>query len=47
MSLRRVVGFRNITVHNYERMDWAIVHSSCQERLDDFRRFAAAIEGRL
>ena len=46
-NLRRVVGFRNIAVHNYEKVDWVIVHSICGKHLDDFRRFASAIAVRL
>lgn len=46
-NLRRAVGFRNIAVHNYEKVDWTIVHSICGKHLDDFRRFASAIAARL
>ncbi|MGB5451416.1 MAG: DUF86 domain-containing protein [Sedimenticolaceae bacterium] len=46
-NLRRAVGFRNIAVHNYEKVDWAIVHAICDKHLDDFRRFASAIAPRL
>lgn len=38
--LRAAVGFRNIAVHQYQQIDWAIVHSICHEHLDDFREFA-------
>lgn len=38
--LKRAVGFRNIAIHSYRDVDWAIVHSICTERLDDFRDFA-------
>ena len=38
--LRRAVGFRNIAIHSYRNVDWAIVHSICTERLEDFRDFA-------
>ena len=41
--MRKAVGFRNIAIHSYEAIDWAIVHSICTERLDDFRDFARAI----
>lgn len=43
-SLRKSVGFRNIVVHNYEVVDWAIVFAICQRKLEDFREFAAAFE---
>lgn len=41
--LRRAVGLRNIAVHNYAAIDWAVVHRACRTRLDDFREFARAI----
>lgn len=28
--MRKAVGFRNIAVHNYQAVDWAIVHSICK-----------------
>jgi uncharacterized protein YutE (UPF0331/DUF86 family) len=42
--LRSAVGFRNVAVHNYDRIDWAIVFAISTRFLDDFRRFAAAVE---
>ncbi|MEF8729755.1 MAG: DUF86 domain-containing protein [Accumulibacter sp.] len=41
--MKKSVGFRNIAIHNYEAIDWHIVHSICQRNLDDFRDFAACI----
>lgn len=41
--LRRAVGLRNIAVHNYAAIDWAIVHAVCQTRLGDFLEFAKEI----
>ena len=41
--LRGAVGFRNIAVHNYDRVDWAIVFAISSRYLDDFRGFAAAV----
>ncbi len=41
--LKSAVGFRNIAVHSYQAIDWAIVHAITHERLDDFRVFAKAI----
>lgn len=41
--LRSAVGFRNIAVHNYDRVDWAIVFAISARYLDDFRAFAAAV----
>ncbi|MBP6765738.1 MAG: DUF86 domain-containing protein [Rubrivivax sp.] len=43
-QLRRAVGFRNLAVHNYEVMDWRLVHALADdEHLRDFERFAAAV----
>jgi uncharacterized protein YutE (UPF0331/DUF86 family) len=41
--MRGAVGFRNISVHAYQKIDWAIVYSIVTERLEDFREFARAI----
>lgn len=41
--LRRAVGFRNIAVHNYERIDWDIVFALTGESLGDFEQFAAQV----
>jgi uncharacterized protein YutE (UPF0331/DUF86 family) len=42
-ELTKAVGFSNIAVHNYEQVDWKIVHEICNTRLDDFRQYASAI----
>ena len=44
---KKAVGFRNVAVHNYEAIDWRIVHSICRQKLDDFREFAKAISAQL
>lgn len=41
--MKKAVGFRNLAVHNYETIDWAIVHAIARHRLDDFKSFAQAI----
>lgn len=38
--MRAAVGFRNIAVHNYQAIDWDIVHAITHEGLEDFRAFA-------
>lgn len=38
--LAKAAGFRNIAVHEYQSIDWAIVYSIITSRLDDFRLFA-------
>ena len=45
--MRRAVGFRNISVHAYQTLDWAIVHSIVATRLGDFVEFGRAIEALL
>lgn len=45
--LKGAVGFRNVAIHAYRDIDWAIVHSITHERLDDFRRFARQVVAHL
>lgn len=44
LSLRRAVGFRNLAVHNYEAVDWAIVHAICTQKLGDFKAMAVVVD---
>ena len=39
-KLQKMVGFRNLAVHNYADLDLEIVRSIVEQRLDDFREFA-------
>lgn len=41
--LQRMVGFRNLAVHEYRRIQRAILDSIIRERLDDFTAFTAAV----
>lgn len=41
--MKSAVGFRNVAIHNYRKLDWEIVHTISHEHLDDFRQFAAAV----
>lgn len=41
--MRSAVGFRNLAVHNYDAINWAIVFAIAQTHLDDFRAFAKAM----
>lgn len=41
--MKKAVGFRNIMVHSYDEIDWAIVHAIGHTYLDDFKAFARAI----
>ena len=46
-KMKKAVGFRNIAVHSYEKIDWEIVYSVCRHRLADFSEFAHSIAGTL
>jgi uncharacterized protein YutE (UPF0331/DUF86 family) len=41
--LKGAVGFRNIAVHEYEEIDWSIVHAILVKHLDDFSQFMKRI----
>ncbi len=41
--LRRAVAFRNISVHEYESVDWHLVYRLVTERLGDFRSYVARL----
>jgi uncharacterized protein YutE (UPF0331/DUF86 family) len=45
--LRAAVGFRNLAVHGYHRIDWHIVHRLTHEGLEDLRTFAREVGSRL
>lgn len=38
--MKAAVGFRNIAVHNYQIVEWAIVHAITHKGLEDFYQFA-------
>ena len=42
-QLKKAAGFRSVAVHNYQTINWAMVHSVCSHSLVDFRRFAKEI----
>lgn len=42
-SLKRMVGFRNIAVHDYQSLQLPIVVSVITQHLDDFLRYSEAI----
>ena len=42
-NLKMAVGFRNIAVHNYESINWIIVHSIIRYHLADFTEFAKMV----
>ena len=41
--LRRMVGFRNVAVHDYQRLNLEIVRAILTERLDDFIEFTRIV----
>ena len=41
--MMNAVGFRNITVHNYEAINWQIVHAIATRHVGDFADFARAV----
>jgi uncharacterized protein YutE (UPF0331/DUF86 family) len=41
--LSRAVGFRNISVHEYQKIDWHRVYTIVTTHLDDFRTGASAL----
>ena len=43
MRMKKAVGFRNVAVHNYEAINWQIVHAIATRHLSDFKDFAQAV----
>lgn len=41
--MKNAVGFRNIAVHNYEAINWQIVHAIATRHLGDFSDFARSV----
>ena len=39
-SLKKAVGFRNIAVHSYEKINWLIVHAIAQTKVADLKTYA-------
>lgn len=42
--LKRATGFRNVTVHEYQKIDWTKVYRIGADHLDDFRRFVEELK---
>lgn len=42
-SMKKAVGFRNVAVHGYDKLDLAIVYAIANYKLQDFKHFAKAI----
>lgn len=45
--LRKMVGFRNIAVHQYEALDPKVIDAIVVRHLDDLRRFGAQVLARF
>lgn len=43
INLQRMVGFRNIAVHDYQQINISILESIINSNLDDFRKFIYAV----
>ena len=43
IALRKAVGFRNLSVHAYDQVDWERVFDIVHDHLCNFRKFAEAI----
>ena len=41
--MRRMTGFRNVAVHEYRKLDPAVVDSIVRDRLGDLRAFAKVV----
>jgi len=41
--LKKSVGFRNLAVHNYDAINWVIVHTIATKHLADFEAFARTV----
>lgn len=44
--MRAMVGFRNVAVHDYQKLSLEVLKSILENHLNDFRAFAAAILSR-
>ena len=47
LSLKKAVGFRNIAMHNYDAINWHIVHNIVSKHLVDFVAFAKIVANQL
>lgn len=41
--MQRMVGFRNVAIHEYTRLNLEVVYSIITKQLDDFRAFSSTI----
>jgi uncharacterized protein YutE (UPF0331/DUF86 family) len=47
LNLKKAVGFRNIAVHNYDDINWHIVHNIVKNHLAYFSAFAKVVALKL
>lgn len=47
LSMKKAVGFRNIAVHNYKKINWEIVYNICHQKINDFKTFAREISEQI
>ncbi len=43
VRLQKSVGFRNIAVHEYEKINWEVVYQIIHRHLSDLRKFGAIL----
>lgn len=43
-NLISAIGFRNLAVHQYDKLDWAIVSDICNHKISVFKDFVRAID---
>lgn len=46
-AMKGMVGFRNVAVHQYQRIDYTIVEIVIKEHLGDFRRYTKTLIDRF
>jgi uncharacterized protein YutE (UPF0331/DUF86 family) len=42
-QLKKAVGYRNLAIHEYDKVDWNIVFAITHQHLEDFRNFLKQI----
>ena len=42
-NLQRMVGFRNVVIHEYQKLDIEVLHHIVEKRLSDFQRYGAIL----
>lgn len=42
-KMRKAVGFRNIVIHSYQDINWAIVYAIAKEKSIDFKQFTKQV----